>query len=171
MRYILSLCIFLKLLSADDKLERFSDYLLYANASSGFAYSLYKSDVEGGKELFLAHSLNTVATYSLKYGVKERRPDGSNTRSFPSGHTSVSFANATYLHMRYGFKTSLLAYFSAIVIAYTRVESDKHYFHDVVAGAIVGSLSSYIISSKYSQFQVTPQVEKDEKKFLFTFRF
>ena len=33
-------------------------------------------------------------TYGLKEAFPERRPDGSDNKSFPSGHTSVSFAAA-----------------------------------------------------------------------------
>lgn len=36
-------------------------------------------------------------SYGLKEAFPERRPDGSDNKSFPSGHTSVSFAAAATL--------------------------------------------------------------------------
>src|SRR3546814_3471276 len=51
---------------------------------------------------------------SSDLGLKEvfpsRRPDGSDDKSFPSGHTSTSFAAAATLHNRYGWEAGLPAY-------------------------------------------------------------
>ena len=36
-------------------------------------------------------------TMPLKYLVKEERPDGSNTLSFPSGHAATAFSSAQFM--------------------------------------------------------------------------
>ena len=44
-------------------------------------------------------------TYLLKHTVHRMRPDGTDNKSFPSGHTAVAFSGATVLHKEFG-KTS-----------------------------------------------------------------
>jgi len=48
-----------------------------------------------------------VITQSLKYGINETRPDGTN-HSFPSGHTSTAFFGARMLDKAYGKNTPSL---------------------------------------------------------------
>jgi membrane-associated phospholipid phosphatase len=45
----------------------------------------------------------------LKHSMHERRPDGSGSDSFPSGHAAVSFAAAATIHRRYGWEVGLPA--------------------------------------------------------------
>jgi len=40
------------------------------------------------------------------------------------------------IHMRYGIKASIIPYIAAIFTGYSRVASNRHYTHDVIAGAI-----------------------------------
>jgi membrane-associated phospholipid phosphatase len=41
--------------------------------------------------------LSAAFVMPLKYLVKEERPDGSNSLSFPSGHTATAFSSAQFL--------------------------------------------------------------------------
>jgi len=69
--------------------------------------------------------------------VDKKRPTGSN-QSFPSGHTSAVFQGAAFIHKRYGLKQAAAAYIGATFVGYSRVESDKHFTEDVIAGAALG---------------------------------
>jgi len=79
-----------------------------------------------------------VYTGALKYGVQRERPDGSDRLSFPSGHTSAAFTLATVANQHYGWKVGVPAYLLASGIGLSRVEKDKHYLSDVLAGATIG---------------------------------
>ncbi len=82
------------------------------------------------------------------YGNDYSNPDSK--LSFFSGHTSYSFAlslsSAMLLAESYP-KYSTLIYSVAVVVAmlpgYLRIAADKHYFTDVLTGAIVGSTIAY----------------------------
>lgn len=92
-----------------------------------------------------------VATLILKYAVKERRPDGSNMHSFPSGHSSVSFATAGFLQRRYGWKVGAPAYALAAYVGWGRVYAKKHYLWDVVAGGALGAGCAYFFTTPFAK--------------------
>ena len=81
----------------------------------------------------------------LKYGLQELRPDVSNRRSFPSGHTATAFMTATMLVNEYGHKSPWVgvgAYTVASATGLMRVANNKHWISDVLAGAGIGILST-----------------------------
>jgi membrane-associated phospholipid phosphatase len=84
--------------------------------------------------------INTVYTFALKSATHRQRPDGSNDRSFPSGHASVAFSWATALAKHYGLKVEIPAYTFASLIAISRLANHSHYLSDIVAGATLGHL-------------------------------
>ena len=65
---------------------------------------------------------------------------------------------AAFIHERYGWKYSVPAYIAATYVAYSRVEADKHYVEDVVAGAAIGVVSSFVFTTSYQGLEVTPVV-------------
>ena len=101
-----------------------------------------------------SYAVAAAVTYSGKQLVSERRPDGSDRRAFPSGHATFAFAGATALHHEYGHLSpwvSVGGYGLATLVAVDRVRRDRHYIHDVCAGAAVGVLStelSYFLKRK-----------------------
>jgi membrane-associated phospholipid phosphatase len=85
----------------------------------------------------------------LKYSVGRERPSDTgnpyrfrpftNHNSFPSGHTTQAFAIATVLAAHYpAWWVEVLAYGSAGLVGYCRVEQNAHFTSDVVAGALIG---------------------------------
>ncbi len=87
-------------------------------------------------------------TYLLKQAIDERRPDGSDNNSFPSGHTSISFASAATLENRYGWQVGVPAFAVASFVGVARVEARKHYWYDVVAGAALGTAGGFLLTDK-----------------------
>lgn len=84
---------------------------------------------------------------SLKNSVNEKRPDGSNMHSFPSGHTAAAFMCATMLHKEYGHISpwiSVGGYTLATATGVSRIANNKHWTADVMAGAGIGIISTEI---------------------------
>lgn len=90
-----------------------------------------------GADLVRAQLVSQTITQSIKLTATRRRPDGT-ALSFPSGHTSSAFATATVLQSNYGWKAGAPAYAAAAWIAASRVQMNRHYLSDVIAGATIG---------------------------------
>lgn len=92
--------------------------------------------------------LDAVLVASLKSAVGRTRPDGSDTRSFPSGHTSGAFTISTILARRHGWKIGIPAFGLATFAGVARMEDDRHYLSDVVAGAALGIAVGQLVTPK-----------------------
>jgi hypothetical protein len=151
-RFTAIICIALSIpcsICAKDYIEAAGNVLEYALPVSAGCVALCKSDLNGVIQLGESVFLNEVVTFSLKYTVREKRPDGEDFHSFPSGHTSISVASSEFLRKRYGWQYGVPAYSLAAFTGYSRIESRRHFFHDVLAGAAIGFVSSYIFTRKY----------------------
>lgn len=82
--------------------------------------------------------VNGIYTAGFKNAIKRERPDGSDRLSFPSGHTSSTFAMASVANAHYGPKVGVPAFALASAIGLSRVERGKHNLSDVLAGATIG---------------------------------
>lgn len=76
--------------------------------------------------------LTELSVQAIKRLAHRRRPDGSDTLSFPSGHTAHAFASSTW-NVSVSFPLALSS-------AYLRAAAAKHYPSDVGAGAAIGVL-------------------------------
>ena len=59
---------------------------------------------------------------------------------------------AAFIHKRYGWKYSIPVYVGATFVGYSRVQADKHFVEDVIAGATVGIFSSFYFTKSYKGF-------------------
>ena len=121
--------------------------------------ALVKKDDELLKNsLYIGASLavDITLTYTMKMAVNRQRPYVTypelvqpykimGDKSFPSGHTSMAFALATSLTLKYP-KWYVIApsYFWAASVGYSRMNLGVHYPSDVMAGAILGAGSAYL---------------------------
>ncbi|PZQ23655.1 MAG: phosphatase PAP2 family protein [Sphingopyxis macrogoltabida] len=98
-----------------------------------------------------------LITQGLKEAFPSRRPDGSDDKSFPSGHTSTSFAAAATLHNRYGWEAGLPAYVVASFVGLSRVEARKHRVGDVLVGAAIGTATGQLVTRRANdRVQIVP---------------
>lgn len=111
-----------------------------------------------GRDLLRAQIVTQSLTIGIKAAVRRERPDGTNNWSFPSGHTSTSFATATVLQRHYGWPAGIPAYAVAGFVAASRLNEDRHYLSDVVFGAALGIMAGRTVTVGIGrgQFLVTP---------------
>jgi membrane-associated phospholipid phosphatase len=107
-----------------------------------------------------AFSITMALTTALKFASQRTRPDGSNDRSFPSGHASGAFALATVTEIMHGPLYGVPAYLLATAISVSRLDENKHVASDVVAGAVLGTLiglgTAKFHKKEFSKFFLVP---------------
>jgi hypothetical protein len=91
-----------------------------------------------GADIMRAQVLSQLYVQAIKYTAQRERPDGSNTQSFPSGHSASAFATAGVLQRHYGWKAGIPAAVVAAYVATARVHDNKHYLSDVIFGSAMG---------------------------------
>lgn len=135
--------------SSHIKLDNYTQFI-----PGALVYGLNEIGIKGkhgfkDRSIILATSLliSTAIVTPTKHLISEQRPDGSNSLSFPSGHTATAFATAHFMfreYREYNLWLSLLGYPFAIFTGTYRTFNDKHWIGDVVAGAGIGILSTEI---------------------------
>ena len=110
-----------------------------------------------GSDLIRAQLIAMAFTQGIKLTVGRTRPDGSRY-SFPSGHTSATFATASVLQRHYGWKAGIPAYGIAGYVAASRLSENKHYMSDVLFGAALGIVAGRAVTVGHgaSTFALTP---------------
>ena len=81
----------------------------------------------------------------MKHMTDMPRPDASDTKSLPSGHTAVAFMSATMLSIEYGHLSPWIsagAYGLATATGLMRIGQNKHWASDIVTGAGIGILAT-----------------------------
>ncbi len=113
---------------------------------------------ELGRDLVRVQMLTQGVTQVINYSVRRTRPDGSSNSSFPSGHTSSSFATATVLHRHYGWKAGIPAFSVASYVAASRLSENKHFLSDVAFGAAIGLAAGRTVTFDQgsTRFEIAP---------------
>ncbi len=109
-----------------------------------------------GRDIVRAQVLSQALVQTVKFTVRRERPDASNNKSFPSGHSASSFATATVLQRHYGWKIGVPAYALGGYVSLARMAWNRHHATDVVMGAAFGIASARTVtmSMAKSQFSV-----------------
>jgi membrane-associated phospholipid phosphatase len=111
-----------------------------------------------GAELFRAQMISQGTAQAIKFTASRTRPDASDDHSFPSGHSASAFATATVLQKEFGWKAGIPAFAVAGWVAASRVQMQRHYLSDVLAGATVGILAgrSVTVGPRNARFSIDP---------------
>lgn len=154
-----------------EKAASFSDYLLILNSLLPALHIFNDSAIDDRATLSAIYLESFLINYALtsviKNTVKRARPFVYNENaplpdklqkearlSFFSGHTSTAFTGAALFATLYSeyhpdsrWKNQVwfLSLTSASITGYLRVKAGKHFPTDVIAGAIVGTLSGCLI--------------------------
>ncbi|MCL2339131.1 MAG: phosphatase PAP2 family protein [Proteobacteria bacterium] len=133
-------------------IEIAGDWMQFAIPLSALVYSMAISDWSGSLQFAGAYASTYATTELMKHTICARRPDtpdGVCSDGFPSGHTSSAFAGAAFWQMRYGWYIGAPMYAAAAFVGYSRIESNNHYWWQVLAGAAIGYGFNYLITTKY----------------------
>lgn len=93
----------------------------------------------------IATAIMAGTVKGLKHTTDETRPDGSDNKSFPSGHTATAFMTASMLSKEYGHISPWInvgAYTIASTTGLMRIRQNRHWLPDVIAGASIGLIST-----------------------------
>lgn len=91
------------------------------------------------EEMALASAYSGLVVSLMKVTFREGRPNNPvDKKSFPSGHATTAFAFAGIVGAEHPLYFAIPAYVLAANTAYSRINDNKHYLHDVVGGATMG---------------------------------
>ncbi|MCL7765008.1 phosphatase PAP2 family protein [Polaribacter sp. Z014] len=151
--------------------QQIGDIALFALPLATLSSTFIIGDKKGTWQFTKGLLITNAVTYGLKIGVNKQRPDMSNNNSFPSGHTSTTFHSAGFIHRRYGFKYSIPAYLIAGFTAASRIDSKKHDFLDVLAGAAIGLGSNLLFTTAYQQEHMELTFNSANNEYLVGFKY
>ena len=139
-------------------------YLLNATGIRG------KNNIRDASIIYAMSNLMVGTTiFVVKHITAETRPDNSNNLSFPSGHTATAFAAAEFLYQEYKHLSPLYGvagYMAAAATGYLRMQNNKHWLGDVVAGAGVGIVCTKLSYALYPAIKRTIFKGKEVKTVL-----
>lgn len=127
-------------------------------------YGIHYKTMDDHSWLQLMHSMSLTVfiTNFLKFSIRRPRPtryfsnqtitSRSSLASFPSGHASTAFALASSALFSIKNLTTIEKITiggTATAVALLRVSSDKHYFSDILAGGLIGYLSTWAVHNLF----------------------
>lgn len=134
---------------------------------------------------FGAVQFNNLLTSGLKGATDRERPDGSDRRSFPSGHSSQAWARATLAcrnvdqipSLSDGWRIAFKSSFRIIAAgtSWARVEGGVHYPSDALFGAALGNFVAIFIHDAFlpadSRTKFSATLNRTEASFSVAFAF
>ena len=153
--------------------ENLGDVAMFLSNGWAIGMTAHEKDWDGTAQYLESMLSAQLATEIIKTQIiHETRPNGSDTESFPSGHATGAFSAPMFIHRRYGWKQSLIPYGLALFTGYTRVQARMHYTHDVLAGAAVSALFTWMfVSPVDSDTHVWPSFSSDSAGLRFSTKF
>ena len=135
------------------EITHIDDYTQYLPALAVFTLDAagLKGRTKPHQQLLL-YALGNITAAAIVQPIKRiigrERPNKSDFRSFPSGHTSTAFVAAEFLHQEFGHHSpwiSVAGYATAAATGYLRLYNNQHWLGDVLAGAAIGMASTKLV--------------------------
>ncbi len=93
----------------------------------------------------------------IKHAVDRPRPS-TGSLSFPSGHTTAAWSTVPVAWHYTGWKGGLPVTFMATMTALGRMEEDRHYLSDVIAGGTIGYLVGRAVVASRKEYEGGPRI-------------
>lgn len=136
-----------------------------------------KKSISTGLLLFEGYTMTMILVRIPKYVSGRKRPDAWPSSSpsdwdgpfqgtsFPSGHTAAAFTVATVIANQYRDTpcVPVVAYSVASLVGVSRIYENRHWFSDVAAGAVIGTVIGNVVSrvSRESRLSFSPSVSTE----------
>lgn len=143
----------------DEDIEKAGDILQFVLPGIACASTIILKDWEGLKQFAVGGVVTIAVAQGTKFITEKARPDESDNRSFPSGHTAAAFYGPAFVQFRYGWKYSVPLYIGAAFVGYSRMNTNKHWADDVFFGASAALVINWIFTKPYYEWenvQVSP---------------
>jgi membrane-associated phospholipid phosphatase len=131
------------------KIQTAGTYVAIALPVVAGGIAVWKDDWTGVKQLTAVTVLTVGTAFALKHLVRERRPDHSDYKSFPSDTSALASAPAAFLWQRYGWEYGLPAFAASTFVGYSRVHAKKHHFWDVLASTVISIGYNELITTRF----------------------
>ena len=157
---------------SDDNLAEIGDWVQILLPAGGYLGAWITGDKQGAIQLTKVIAAASITAHTIKFAASRTRPDGTDKRSFPSGHTTAAYSGAEFIRIRYGNGWGIPAHLAAAFVAYSRIHENKHFADDVLAGASNGMMWNWYLTSPYSEvLQLQPVVLEDGYAVEFSYNF
>ncbi len=149
--------------AGDTAFTEFGDVVQILLPVGAFGTTYLYDDREGRIQFIKSLGTSTLTVHTIKWVAAKHRPgQEGNTTSFPSGHTQAAFSGAAFFQTRYGYKWGIPAYTLATLVGLSRIQAEKHFADDVIAGAGIAMLSNWYFTTPYSEsVAILPSFGKD----------
>ena len=132
-------------ISSLDRFFLIISFSIYIVCAGVLFYYFYKKNNLRFAQTAIGFGILFVLTEALKNLFLRARPDLSDNLSFPSRHAAFAFFVAMFLPVEKKWK--ILLWMWAILVAFSRLWLNLHWFSDVVAGAGIGIVTVFFIKN------------------------
>jgi membrane-associated phospholipid phosphatase len=92
--------------------------------------------------------ISLLTSSMLKLSVRRERPNRSDKKSFPSGHTTMAFAPSLFIAKNLGWNYAILPLIASTFVGYSRVQARAHFVSDVLVAVVISYLYANVFTSK-----------------------
>lgn len=136
--------------------------LFYTGAYYAHAYWRQSKSSFNKAQFYLENILTSGLFIQVaKIISHQQRPNGADYKSFPSGHAAMAFSLAASISFTHPWYYAVLANLVATGTALARIQGNKHYLHDVMAGALVSYSYAYAIDQKNNKQNKKSRLQPD----------